>query len=72
MRTWDLPRGFKRQEREADHRPPSDAGVKNEWSYTSASHPSVFNGVLRKKFTFFTFVAVAIIINIVRIFVVTN
>jgi hypothetical protein len=33
--------GVKRQEREADHSPPSSAGVKNEWSYTSAP-PYVF------------------------------
>jgi len=26
----------KRQERESDHSPPSSAGIKNVWSYTSA------------------------------------
>jgi hypothetical protein len=40
-----FPGGVKRPGREADHSPPSDAEVKNAWSYTSTA-PICLNGVV--------------------------
>jgi hypothetical protein len=48
LSTWlsgALSLGVKRPEREADHRPPSSAEVKNAWSYTSTP-PIHFYGVV--------------------------
>jgi hypothetical protein len=36
--------GIKRQEREADHSPPSNTEVKNAWSYTSTPNTSLWLG----------------------------
>jgi len=56
MIQWELaffPR-VKRPGRDVNHRPPSNAEVKNEWSYTSIP-PICLYGVDNENFNFFTF-----------------
>jgi hypothetical protein len=51
----ELSLGVKRPEREADHSPPSNAEVKNAWSYTSTPHYVFMAWYLVKHRDSFTF-----------------